>query len=156
MRRSQTIVRAWRGRWNGRIGVLVQIAGSETRVADFEIVRDEKGRFVPGASANPAGRSPKVTEEAYLTAIREAVSPEDLKALMKEAVKIAREAGSWRGVVAVAELAAAYGLGKPVQRVIQQSGNVDAIMAILAGSVPAEVDEVIDAKPADGIALDNL
>ena len=120
------------------------------------IERDDKGRVLPGSVLGPMGRGAKASEEAYLTAIKKAIPPESLGDLLTTALNMAIGSGSWRGVVAVAELAAAYGLGKPVQRVIQQSGNVDAIMAILAGSVPAEVDEVIDARPAGDVSEDRL
>lgn len=86
--------------------------------------RDEKGRFVVGYSGGP-GRPRKEQETAYLTALLDALTPEQLASIIKN---LAGETGSWRAQHAAAELALHYALGKPVQRVVKQSSGLAEIL----------------------------
>lgn len=98
--------------------------------------RDEHGRFLPGSAQPGAGRKPKAVEKAYVDAIRNAVPPEELEALIKEALESARSTKSWRGLVEVVELVMAYGAGKPQQKIVQSDGNLDALLAALQDDSP--------------------
>lgn len=56
--------------------------------------RDMKGRFVPGTSGNPAGRSPRQVEKEYLDALIANVSMEDWEKIIERAVKDASNGDS--------------------------------------------------------------
>src|SRR5690349_17781241 len=92
--------------------------------------RDNAGRFQPGHNQPGPGRPKRETEAAILTAITDALSPEEITEAIKEALRLAKEQKSARGIVAVIELAAAYGIGKPLQRV--ERGNTNAITEAMA------------------------
>jgi hypothetical protein len=76
------------------------------------------------------GRPPSPTQ-AYIDAIKAEYPPEMLTGMMKEAYDVAKSSNSWRGMVAVAEFMAAYGLGKPVKRV--ESSGDSSLADLLAG-----------------------
>ncbi len=98
--------------------------------------RDSSGRFLPGNAQPGAGRKPKAVERAYVDAIRNAVPPEELESLLKEALETARSTKSWRGLVEVVELVMSYGAGKPTQKVITEDGNLDMLLAVLQDDKP--------------------
>ena len=98
--------------------------------------RDEHGRFLPGSAQPGAGRKPKAVERAYIDAVRNAVPPDELESLIKEALESARSTKSWRGIVEVVELVMAYGAGKPQQKVVTQDGNLDLLLAALQDDGP--------------------
>ena len=98
--------------------------------------RDGSGKFLPGHREPGSGRKPKAVERAYIDAIRNAVPPEELESLIKEALEAARSTNSWRGLVEVVELVMSYGAGKPTQRIVQSDGNLDALLAALADDTP--------------------
>ena len=75
----------------------------------------------PGQSGNPAGRPKKAREEAYLSVVREKLSPERLGEVLEELLNDK----SWRARMAAVELSLAYTLGKPVHRT--ESANTDVI-----------------------------
>lgn len=94
----------------------------------------EKGgphRFQPGCAPGP-GRPKKAVERAYLDALREALPPDQLQALIVEALELARSTRSWRGMLEIINLAMSYGAGKPVSKVVQSDGNLEALLAALA------------------------
>jgi len=74
----------------------------------------------PGQSGNPAGRPKKAREEAYLSVVREKLSPERLGEVLEELLNDK----SWRARMAAVELSLAYTLGKPVQRTESSNANV--------------------------------
>ena len=85
--------------------------------------RDEKGRLLPGHSQPGPGRPKRETEQAILHAITSALSPAEITSAIKTALDLAIEQKSARGIIAVLELAAGYGIGKPTVRVEQIDDN---------------------------------
>ncbi len=85
--------------------------------------RDERGRLLPGHSSPGPGRPKKETERAILDAITSALSPAQITEAIQTALEIAIETRSARGIVAVVELQAAYGIGKPTIRVEKTEGE---------------------------------
>ena len=57
--------------------------------------RNADGTFAKGNRGGP-GRETRVVEENYLQLFREAVSDEDIKKIIRKAVKQATEQGSWK------------------------------------------------------------
>jgi len=51
------------------------------------VTRDDKGRFIKGASGNPAGRPPRATEQEYLDAFCEEVPLTKWRVLIAAQVK---------------------------------------------------------------------
>ena len=78
--------------------------------------RQANGQFLPGHTLPAAGRKPKAVERAYLDAVKEALPPEEIASLLKEALDLARETRSWRGMAEVIGIALAYGAGKQPRR----------------------------------------
>jgi len=102
---------------------------------DNGIIRGEGGRLLPGTKALPgAGRKTRATEDAYLTAIKAALSPEQLTAALQTALELAIELRSPRAILAVVETVAAYGLGKPTQTIqTKQSPTSELLEQLLSG-----------------------
>lgn len=92
------------------------------------------------------GRPPAPTQ-AYIDAIKAHCPPEKLVEMMQEAFDMAVETNSWRGMVAVAEFMAAYGLGKPVKRV--ESSGDSSLADLLAGVDTSKPLLSTKDKPAD-------
>lgn len=92
------------------------------------------GTFAPGNSAG--GRKPKAVERAYLDAIRQALPPEHMEAVIAEALQLARDTRSWRGLLEVVQFAASYGAGKPTQKTVTTDGNLETLLAALASDAP--------------------
>ena len=79
-------------------------------------MRTERGTFAAGNPGGP-GRPPKSVEADYQAAVREAVSADDLCAVLKSLTGKAK-----RGDVQAARLLLSYTVGLPTQR-IEQSVN---------------------------------
>ena len=107
-------------------------------------VRGSDGRFVVGHPGGP-GRKPRAQEQAALSAINSVMKPETIEALLQEALQLARETRSWRGTLACVELALAYQLGKPTQRinVSETQTPADWLQALL-DDVGAEPDSGVE------------
>lgn len=94
-----------------------------------QVLRDDKGRLLPGTRGLPGnGRKPKATEDAYLVAIKAAMSPEQLTEALQTALDLAIELKSPRSVLAVVEVVAGYGLGKPTQRIATVDNGKTALL----------------------------
>ena len=91
--------------------------------------RDPNGRFTTGNPGGP-GRPRREQEQAILEAITNAIPPVQIGEALRTALDIAIETRSARGIVAVLELQAAYGIGRPTIRVEKPEG--DPISAALA------------------------
>jgi hypothetical protein len=85
--------------------------------------RDERGRLLPGHSSPGPGRPKRETETAILNAITSALSPAQITDAIQTALDLAIEQKSPRGIVAVLELAAGYGIGKPIARTETTQGD---------------------------------
>jgi hypothetical protein len=88
------------------------------------------GLFTPGGPGGP-GRPKAVDNRDYIAALKAGFPPERITELLNTAIDIAIASHSWRGVVAAAEFAAAYSLGKPKQTVESMAG--DNLAEMLAG-----------------------
>lgn len=75
------------------------------------MVRDKKGRFVPGVSGNPKGRSTKTKEERYLDILISTVTEQDWQAIVRRAVSDAIKGDS-----TARKWLADYLIGPPVER----------------------------------------
>lgn len=93
-----------------------------------------EGKFAPGNHSG--GRKPKAVEKAYLDAVKNALPPDKIESLLDEALTLARDTRSWRGIVEVLQLAMAYGAGKPTQRIVQSDGNLDKLLDALRDEAP--------------------
>ena len=98
--------------------------------------RDEHGRYQPGHALPGPGRKPRSVEAAYLAAIKDSLPPEEVEAIIREALQLARDTRSWRGLLEVVSFAVSYGAGKPQQKVVTQDGNLDLLLAALADDTP--------------------
>lgn len=88
--------------------------------------RDEKGRFLPGASGNPKGRSPKERELRYYEITMQACTYKEWKAIVKRAVQDAL-----RGDASARRWLSEYLIGKPEE-------NIEAGLEILIRRINAE------------------
>jgi hypothetical protein len=100
--------------------------------------------FTVGGAGGP-GRPKMVDNREYISAIKQGFPPERIVELLNEAIDIACRTHSWRGVVAAAEFAAAYSLGKPKQT-IQATGN-DSLADLLAN---VDADKPLLPDPTTG------
>jgi hypothetical protein len=104
---------------------------TETKAAqNGENTQLRGGYFVKGGLPGP-GRPKMVDNRAYVEALKAGFPPERMVELMEQAIEIAISTKSWRGVVAAAEFAADYSLGKPVKRV--ESTGDSSLADLLAG-----------------------
>lgn len=116
------------------------------------------GSFAPGNTAG--GRKPKAVEKAYLDAVRDALPPDEIASLLKEALDLARDTRSWRGMAEIITIALAYGAGKPTQKTVTTDGNLEQLLAALASDAPllpaaaAGVDVANVANVAGGDVVD--
>jgi len=99
-----------------------------------DMVFGPDGKFAPGNKSG--GRKPKAVERAYLDAVRDALPPEEIASLLKEALDLARETRSWRGMAEVIGIALAYGAGKPTQKTVTTDGNLEQLLAALSSDAP--------------------
>lgn len=101
---------------------------------------------MPGNRAGVGhGRPPKERERAILDAIANAFAPEEITLALREALKIAWEQKSARGMVSVLEVAAHYGVGKPVQRAdLVGDDELTSILAQLRGSDAGKAGDAND------------
>ena len=108
-------------------------------------MRDENGRFVPGQSGNPKGRSPRRTEDEYLNAMISRVTLKDWREVVDKALSQAK-----RGDSLARQWLTNYIVGPPVQRLqhtgegggpIEQTFRV--IFGELADSEPATDDDAL-------------
>ena len=99
----------------------------------MNVLRDERGRLLPGTPPVPgSGRKTKAQEDAYLVAIKAAMTPEQLTEALQTALDLAIELKSPRAILVVVEVVANYGLGKPTQTVIKRrDSSKDALIAAL-------------------------
>lgn len=95
-----------------------------------EVRRNPDGTWPKGQRGGP-GRPKAVDNRAYVQALAEGMPPERVMELINDAIAIAKETNSWRGVVAALEFSTNYTLGKPKQR-IESTGAV-SIGEMLAG-----------------------
>ena len=113
----------------------IQMGSPHPVVVDGRTVRDAvTGQFAPG-HASP-GRKPKSTEKAYLDAVKQAMPPEVIADLLAEALQLARDTRSWRGMAEIISIALQYGAGKPTQKTVTTDGNLEALLAVLADDKP--------------------
>lgn len=110
------------------------------------------GKFAPGNSAG--GRKPKAVERAYLDAVRDALPPEQIADLLAEALNLARETRSWRGMAEIITIALQYGAGKPTQKTVTTDGNLDALLAALAEDKPLLPPADVAGSAAADVAAD--
>lgn len=100
--------------------------------------RDERGHFLPGHGVRSPGRPKREVERAILDGLTSALSQEEITQLIKDAVILAKEQKSARGIVAVLALVAGYGIGTPVQRSDTTDSNAmdDAIAKLMSRDMP--------------------
>lgn len=114
-----------------------------------QVLRDERGRLLPGTPPVPgSGRKTKAQEDAYLVAIKNAMSPEQLTEALQTAYDLAVELKSPRSILAVCEIVANYGLGRPTQTIIKRrDSSKDALIeALLSDSSPILPEADSDAQ----------
>lgn len=99
------------------------------------------GRFQPGNKAGVGhGRPPRAKEEEMLAAIKDTFSAEELRAVLREALEIARSTQSARGLLAVAEFCANYSLGKPATTIISKPATKFEELLAKLGSAEKLID----------------
>ena len=89
------------------------------------IARDEKGRFVKGASGNPQGRLPKETEKTYLEVCQNTCTFDVWREITMKAVEQAK-----RGDARARQWLSDYLIGKPLQMVmaVQEKQETEIIV----------------------------
>ena len=87
-------------------------------------------RYQVGNPGGP-GRPTKAKELQVLDAIKADWPPERVAEALNQAMTFATETRSWRGILAVCELAMAYTIGRPQQKVQVSDGNLEQLLAYL-------------------------
>lgn len=114
------------------------------------VKRQAGGLFAAGTAPGP-GRPKQVDNRDYIAAIKQGFPPDKIVELLNEAIEIAISTNSWRGVVAAAEFAAAYSLGKPKQRVETSDGAALAdLLAQVDASKPLLADNCAGSSGVSG------
>ena len=98
--------------------------------------RDERGRLLPGHRSPGPGRPTRAVEKQYLDAIRQSLPPDQVETIITEAIELARQTRSWRGLLEVVQFAVAYGAGKPMQKIVTADSNLDMLLAALQDDSP--------------------
>ena len=106
--------------------------------------RNDNGQFVPGHNGGP-GRPKKAQEMAMLDAIKADWPPERVAEALNQAMQMALETRSWRGILSTAELVLSYGIGKPTQKIVSsRDSNLEVLLASLADDGrPMTADDVL-------------
>lgn len=121
----------------------------ETRGEKRVIKRNPDGTLAKGTAPGP-GRPKMVDNREYIAALKQGFPPDRIVELLDAAIAIAIATHSWRGVVAAAEFAASYSLGKPKQTVESFAGdNLAEMLAAIDTSAP-----LIPVRPAATSAPD--
>lgn len=105
-------------------------------------------RYQPGNPGGP-GRPKKAQELAILDNIKADWPPERVTEALNEAMQMARDTRSWRGILSVLELVLSYGIGRPTQTIVTSNGNLEMLLAALADdepATPADVQRLAKAK----------
>lgn len=100
------------------------------------VVRDENGRFVKGAVANPRGRPPRKREERYYEVTIEAVTFDQWRDIVKKAAQQALD-----GDDKARKFLADYLIGEP-EKTIELSGYLQSDVGI---DISKLTDEDLDA-----------
>lgn len=89
------------------------------------IARDEKGRFVKGASGNPQGRLPKETEKTYLEVCQNTCTFDVWHEITMKAIEQAK-----RGDARARQWLSDYLVGKPISMVmaVQEKQETEIIV----------------------------
>ena len=106
----------------------VQSDKTETKNGGY---RDTKGRFLPGNPAVGAGRKSRQYEKDMINAVKDVLTPENIRHYLTTALDLAVSQQSARGIVAVLTLGMAYGAGKPVQQVTVDNGKTELLEQLL-------------------------
>lgn len=110
----------------GAVGVLPNKTHTE-----MGAIRDEKGRLLPGVRLPGAGRKSRQYEKDMINAVKDVLTPENIKHYLTTALDLAVSQQSARGIVAVLTLGMAYGAGKPVQQVTVDNGKTELLEQLL-------------------------
>ena len=97
-------------------------------------LRDDKGRFIKGTCGGPGIKAVE-KDRRYVQLFKEAITEEDIKAIIKKAAEQARN-GSWRARQFIWE----YGCGKPTQ-MVQMVGQEAPMMTLIRAWVHDEERE---------------
>lgn len=96
--------------------------------------RNDLGQWKPGTSGNPKGRPSRQHELETLESIRASFPPERVTAILEDALRIAEETNSARGMLAVVTEILDRTQGKSVARVAQPSNGLQEILDMLNAS----------------------
>lgn len=136
---GETIEKLQRDVAQWKPGTTSQRLGNGAEKVESSVITRNKSReftdriWKPGQSGNPNGRPTKARELAILDAITNAFTPEEITTHLREAMKVAKDKDSARGIVAVLEFMADRAVGKPVQRIETDSGGLASILAVIDG-----------------------
>lgn len=100
------------------------------------VMRDERGRLLPGSRIPGSGRKSKAYESQLVESLRKALPPDKLEWWIDKALKIAEYQQSARGIIAVLEFATSYAAGKPVQQVVRDTGKTELLEQLLTDDKP--------------------
>jgi hypothetical protein len=104
--------------------------------------RDAKGRLLPGHSVKSPGRPPKEKEDAILNAIRDAFTPAELVSILREALIVARNTNSARGMLSSIQTMLDYAVG-PAKRIVHDAPmSPTDWLAAMTDDAPASDDNV--------------
>lgn len=96
-----------------------------------EVMRDERGRILPGYTANPLGRKPKEVELDYMRQLTNFIDQDKFNEITKKLYEMAVKRGNIKAI----ELLLKYIVGLPVQRTELSGvdgGSINIIGALAA------------------------
>lgn len=107
--------------------------------------RDEKGRLVKGTSIRPfnPGRTKAAENVPILRAITEEFSIDEIQLMLRKTWLTAVQEDDWKGMLEVLRFVAAYAIGKPVQRNLNATIDVEKIRDLF---MPQGVEDVYEAE----------
>lgn len=95
-------------------------------------MRDSKGKFLPGHKGISPGRPKKSDEMALVQELNSRFPPEFIADKLEQALNLAIQQNSSRGIVAALTFIENYRTGLPVKRVIKEADGYDRLAALLA------------------------
>lgn len=107
--------------------------------------RDKNGRLLKGYTANPTGIQRKMPDTGVLAAINRAAPPDEIEALITDAIGWCRKHKSVKGTVSLLQLILGYQLGTPIKRTVSARMKVEDILGSVADMDDDKMDDVIDA-----------
>lgn len=117
-----------------------------------EIVRDERGRWLPGHAPKPPAprRKPKEEEKALLAALSEALPASDVPGHIEQCIKWAYEYKSPKLLMEILKFKYDRVIGTPVQRSLSASGKLETLLDMVSNLDDDKFDRVEEGLRSNG------